>query len=157
MSVGCLMMTIDGGIGEIWKFYIDRVMAEMIILVITRLVVKEIRGSKAGMDLIGMIEDLMIEDTSLRIEFKVKILVQGTAEIGVRVKILVEILIKKHSQGKVDEGNLRVDVSETKLNVVANVSNKNPVENFCEVWLLPESVARVAAIVGDHRGYTPRH
>ncbi|GFU95566.1 hypothetical protein TNCV_3543111 [Trichonephila clavipes] len=31
---------------------------------------------------------------------------------------------------KVDEGNLRVDVSETKLNVVANVSDKDPVESI---------------------------
>ncbi|GFV40075.1 uncharacterized protein TNCV_2915041 [Trichonephila clavipes] len=31
---------------------------------------------------------------------------------------------------KVDEGNLRVDVSETKLNVVANVPDKNPVESI---------------------------
>ncbi|GFY02131.1 uncharacterized protein TNCV_5099921 [Trichonephila clavipes] len=29
--------------------------------------------------------------------------------------------------------------------------------DFCEVWFLPESVARVAAIVGDHRCHTPRH
>ncbi|GFR26994.1 cytochrome P450 4c3 [Trichonephila clavata] len=29
--------------------------------------------------------------------------------------------------------------------------------DFCEVWFLPESVARVAAIVGDHRCYTHRH
>ncbi|GFU76766.1 uncharacterized protein TNCV_4467041 [Trichonephila clavipes] len=28
--------------------------------------------------------------------------------------------------------------------------------DFCEVWFLPESVARVAAIVGDHRCHTPR-
>ncbi|GFX26460.1 hypothetical protein TNCV_950581 [Trichonephila clavipes] len=27
--------------------------------------------------------------------------------------------------------------------------------NICEVWFLPESVARVAAIVGDHRCHTP--
>ncbi|GFU91486.1 hypothetical protein TNCV_2542541 [Trichonephila clavipes] len=33
-------------------------------------------------------------------------------------------------EDKVDEGNLRVDVSETKLNVVANVSDKNPVESI---------------------------
>ncbi|GFY29020.1 hypothetical protein TNCV_4721481 [Trichonephila clavipes] len=63
ISVGCLMMTIDGGIGEIRKFDIDRVMAEKTIGVITSLVIKEIRGSKAGMNLIGMIEDLMIKDT----------------------------------------------------------------------------------------------
>ncbi|GFT25874.1 uncharacterized protein TNCV_1518341 [Trichonephila clavipes] len=31
---------------------------------------------------------------------------------------------------KVDEGNLRVDVKETKLNVVANVSDKDPVESI---------------------------
>ncbi|GFW26703.1 uncharacterized protein TNCV_2850931 [Trichonephila clavipes] len=29
--------------------------------------------------------------------------------------------------------------------------------DFCEVWFLPESAARVAAIAGDHRCYTPRH
>ncbi|GFS80074.1 hypothetical protein TNCV_2988521 [Trichonephila clavipes] len=29
--------------------------------------------------------------------------------------------------------------------------------HFCEVWFLPESVARVAAIVGDHRCHTPWH
>ncbi|GFX47259.1 transposable element Tcb1 transposase [Trichonephila clavipes] len=29
--------------------------------------------------------------------------------------------------------------------------------DFCEVWFQPESVARVAAIVGDHRYHTPRH
>ncbi|GFW58467.1 ketoacyl_synth_N domain-containing protein [Trichonephila clavipes] len=29
--------------------------------------------------------------------------------------------------------------------------------DFCEVWFLPESVARVAAIVRDHRCNTPRH
>ncbi|GFU37890.1 hypothetical protein TNCV_1063911 [Trichonephila clavipes] len=29
--------------------------------------------------------------------------------------------------------------------------------DFCEVWFLPESLARVAAIVGDHRCHTPRH
>ncbi|GFT72498.1 piggyBac transposable element-derived protein 4 [Trichonephila clavipes] len=30
-------------------------------------------------------------------------------------------------------------------------------KDFCEVWFLPESVARVAAIAGDHRCHTPRH
>ncbi|GFT26704.1 hypothetical protein TNCV_3605021 [Trichonephila clavipes] len=30
-------------------------------------------------------------------------------------------------------------------------------KDFCEVWFLPESVARVATIVGDHRCHTPRH
>ncbi|GFY17520.1 hypothetical protein TNCV_3518751 [Trichonephila clavipes] len=29
--------------------------------------------------------------------------------------------------------------------------------DFCEVWFLPESVARVAAIVGDPRCPQPRH
>ncbi|GFX94553.1 uncharacterized protein TNCV_3087821 [Trichonephila clavipes] len=28
---------------------------------------------------------------------------------------------------------------------------------FCEVWFLPKSVARVAAIIGDHGNHTPRH
>ncbi|GFU31753.1 uncharacterized protein TNCV_1176281 [Trichonephila clavipes] len=30
-------------------------------------------------------------------------------------------------------------------------------KDFCELWFLPESVATVAAIVGDHRCHTPRH
>ncbi|GFX69747.1 transcription factor RFX3 [Trichonephila clavipes] len=29
--------------------------------------------------------------------------------------------------------------------------------DFCEVWFLPESVARIAAIVGDHHCHMPRH
>ncbi|GFW40806.1 hypothetical protein TNCV_4368541 [Trichonephila clavipes] len=29
--------------------------------------------------------------------------------------------------------------------------------HFCEMWFLPKSVARVAAIVGDHLCHTPRH
>ncbi|GFX58997.1 hypothetical protein TNCV_3814311 [Trichonephila clavipes] len=29
--------------------------------------------------------------------------------------------------------------------------------DFCEVWFLPESVARVAAIGKDHHFHTPRH
>ncbi|GFT87125.1 uncharacterized protein TNCV_1938161 [Trichonephila clavipes] len=29
--------------------------------------------------------------------------------------------------------------------------------DFCEVWFLPELVARVASILGDHRCHTPRH
>ncbi|GFX95236.1 hypothetical protein TNCV_848271 [Trichonephila clavipes] len=29
--------------------------------------------------------------------------------------------------------------------------------NFCEVWFLLKSVARVATIVGDHHCHTPRH
>ncbi|GFX79083.1 uncharacterized protein TNCV_3913681 [Trichonephila clavipes] len=29
--------------------------------------------------------------------------------------------------------------------------------DFCEVWFQPESVVRVAAIVGDHHCHTPRH
>ncbi|GFV58497.1 hypothetical protein TNCV_1095461 [Trichonephila clavipes] len=28
---------------------------------------------------------------------------------------------------------------------------------FCELWFLPESESKVAAIVGDHRYHTPRH
>ncbi|GFU07932.1 hypothetical protein TNCV_2271511 [Trichonephila clavipes] len=29
--------------------------------------------------------------------------------------------------------------------------------DFCEVWFLPESVARLAVITGDPRCHTPRH
>ncbi|GFU77486.1 hypothetical protein TNCV_3498591 [Trichonephila clavipes] len=49
-GVGGLIMAKDRGIGEIRKLYIDRVMAEVIIGVITSLVIKEISGSKAGMN-----------------------------------------------------------------------------------------------------------
>ncbi|GFW24094.1 uncharacterized protein TNCV_4951381 [Trichonephila clavipes] len=31
------------------------------------------------------------------------------------------------------------------------------IRGLCEVWFVPESVARVAAIVGDHLCHTPRH
>ncbi|GFW39501.1 uncharacterized protein TNCV_3908101 [Trichonephila clavipes] len=58
--------------------------------VITRIDVKEISGSKAGIDFKRMIEDLTIEDINLEMEIKSMILVEGTTEIGVRVKILVE-------------------------------------------------------------------
>ncbi|GFW21242.1 uncharacterized protein TNCV_3774531 [Trichonephila clavipes] len=43
----------------------------------------------------------------------------GIVELNIRVEDI-----------KVDEGNLRSNVSETKLNVVANVSDKNPVESI---------------------------
>ncbi|GFX84983.1 retrovirus-related Pol polyprotein from transposon 17.6 [Trichonephila clavipes] len=50
MRVGCLMLMIVGEIGEIRKFCKDRVTAEMIIGVITRMVIKKISGSTAGID-----------------------------------------------------------------------------------------------------------
>ncbi|GFX61897.1 uncharacterized protein TNCV_3777081 [Trichonephila clavipes] len=79
MSVGCLMLMIVGEIGEIWKLCVDRVMAEMIIGVTTRMAVKEISGSTARIDFRRMIEDLTIGDTNLEMGVKRTILVEGTA------------------------------------------------------------------------------
>ncbi|GFW22015.1 hypothetical protein TNCV_4822971 [Trichonephila clavipes] len=73
-------------------------MAEIIIGVATRMAVKEISGSTAGIDFRKMIEDLAIGDTNLEMEVKKTILVEGTTEIGVRVRILVEAI-----GGKVDD------------------------------------------------------
>ncbi|GFX22924.1 uncharacterized protein TNCV_2086321 [Trichonephila clavipes] len=92
MSVGCLMLMLVRGIGGIWKFCVDRIMSEMIIRVITRMDVKEINGSTAGIDFRGMIEDLTIDDTNLEMGIKMTILVEGTAEIEVRVRILVVVI-----------------------------------------------------------------
>ncbi|GFT99051.1 uncharacterized protein TNCV_3794261 [Trichonephila clavipes] len=91
-SVGCLMQMTVEKIGGIRKFCVDRVMAKMIIGVITRMVVKEISCSTAGIDFRGMMEDLTIEDTNLEMGVKMTILVEGTTEIEVRVRILVEAI-----------------------------------------------------------------
>ncbi|GFY09862.1 uncharacterized protein TNCV_3698241 [Trichonephila clavipes] len=60
-----------------------------------RTTVKEISGSRAGIDFKTMIADLTIGDINLEIEVKMTILVEGTKEIGVRVKILVEAVENK--------------------------------------------------------------
>ncbi|GFX43797.1 uncharacterized protein TNCV_4110761 [Trichonephila clavipes] len=60
-----------------------------------RIAVKKINGSKAGIGFGRMIEDLTIGDTSLEMEVKRTILVEGTTEIGVRVRILVEAIGSK--------------------------------------------------------------
>ncbi|GFV38037.1 uncharacterized protein TNCV_2306321 [Trichonephila clavipes] len=65
MSVRSLMLIIVGEIGGIRKFCVDRVTADMFIEVITRMVVKEISVSTAGIDFRGMIEDITIDDTNL--------------------------------------------------------------------------------------------
>ncbi|GFT19528.1 uncharacterized protein TNCV_2534161 [Trichonephila clavipes] len=90
MSVGSLILVIIEEIGEILKWYIDRIMVEMIIGVTIRTAVKEISGSRARIGFKTMIADLMIRDTNLKIEVKMTILVEGNKEIGVPVKILVE-------------------------------------------------------------------
>ncbi|GFY22166.1 uncharacterized protein TNCV_3298091 [Trichonephila clavipes] len=95
MSVGCLMLVIIEEIGEILKWYIDQIMVEMIIEVAIRTTVKEISGSRAGISFKTMIADLTIGDINLKIEVKMTILVEGTKEIGVRVKILVEAVENK--------------------------------------------------------------
>ncbi|GFT20200.1 retrovirus-related Pol polyprotein from transposon 17.6 [Trichonephila clavipes] len=83
MSVGCLMLRLIEEIGEIRKSNVDRVTAEIIIGVITRMAVKEISGSTARIDFRGMIEDLTIEDTNLEMGVKMTILVEGTAGIEI--------------------------------------------------------------------------
>ncbi|GFY29911.1 uncharacterized protein TNCV_4072241 [Trichonephila clavipes] len=95
MSVGCLMVVIIEEIGEIQKWCVDRIMVEMIIGVTIRIAVKKISGSRAGIGFKTMIADLMIGDINLEIEVKMTILVEGTKEIGVRVKILVEAVENK--------------------------------------------------------------
>ncbi|GFU10193.1 hypothetical protein TNCV_3449741 [Trichonephila clavipes] len=88
------MSNVDNNRGS---YGIDRVMAEMIIGVTTRMVVKEISGLKAGIDFRWMIEDLTIDD-NLETEVKKTILVERTTEIRVRVRILVEAI-----EGKGDD------------------------------------------------------
>ncbi|GFW16754.1 uncharacterized protein TNCV_1639901 [Trichonephila clavipes] len=98
MSVGYLMLVIIEEIGEILKWCVDQVMVELIIGVTTRKAFKEISGSRAGIGFKMMIEDLTIGDINLEIEVKMTILVEGTTEIRVRVKILVEAI-----EGKGDD------------------------------------------------------
>ncbi|GFT06897.1 hypothetical protein TNCV_3112691 [Trichonephila clavipes] len=95
MSVGYIMLVIIEEIGEILKWYIDQIMVEMIIGVTIRTTVKEISDSRAGIGFKTMIADLTIGDINLEIEVKMTILVEGTKEIGVRVKILVEAVENK--------------------------------------------------------------
>ncbi|GFT10901.1 hypothetical protein TNCV_1944951 [Trichonephila clavipes] len=95
MSVGCLTLVIVEEIGEILKWCVDRIMVEMIIRVTIRTTVKEISSSRAGIGFKSIIADLTIGYITLEIEVKMTILVEGTKEIGVRVKILVEIVESK--------------------------------------------------------------
>ncbi|GFT39170.1 uncharacterized protein TNCV_3686711 [Trichonephila clavipes] len=95
MRVRCLVLVIIEEIREILKWCVDRVMVKMIIGVITRIAVKEISGSRAGIDFRRMIEDLTIGDINLEMEVKKTILVEGTTEIGVRVKILVDFYMRR--------------------------------------------------------------
>ncbi|GFU11489.1 hypothetical protein TNCV_4742301 [Trichonephila clavipes] len=94
MSVGCVMLVIEE-IGKILKWYIDQIMVEMIIGVAIRTTVKEISDSRAGIGFKTMIANLTIGDINLEIEVKMTILVEGTKEIGVREKILVEAVENK--------------------------------------------------------------
>ncbi|GFX31568.1 uncharacterized protein TNCV_688161 [Trichonephila clavipes] len=64
----------------------------VIIGVTTRMTVKEISGSTAEIDFRRMSEDLTIGDTNLEMGVKKTILVEGTTEIEVRVRILVEAI-----------------------------------------------------------------
>ncbi|GFW04742.1 hypothetical protein TNCV_4879781 [Trichonephila clavipes] len=54
------------------------------------------------------------------------------------------------SRWKMEFGRTRVNSMLTKYQMIKFI-------DFCEVWFLPESVASVAAIDGDHRSHTPRY
>ncbi|GFS31678.1 uncharacterized protein TNIN_449731 [Trichonephila inaurata madagascariensis] len=85
VSVGCLMLVIIAEIGEIQKLGVYQIMAEMIIGVTMRMAVKENNDSKAGIDFRTMTGDSTIGDTNLEKEIEIMILLEGTAEIGVRI------------------------------------------------------------------------
>ncbi|GFU88290.1 uncharacterized protein TNCV_846831 [Trichonephila clavipes] len=68
MSVGCLMLVIIEGIGEILKHCVDRIMVEMITGVTFRIAVREISGSREEIGFKTMIADLTIGDINLEIE-----------------------------------------------------------------------------------------
>ncbi|GFT05076.1 uncharacterized protein TNCV_531261 [Trichonephila clavipes] len=70
MRVGCLMLIIIKEIREILKWCVDRVMAEIIIGITTRMTIKEISGSKAEIDFRRIIEDLTIRNINLETEVK---------------------------------------------------------------------------------------
>ncbi|GFS56976.1 uncharacterized protein TNCV_4237881 [Trichonephila clavipes] len=70
-------------------------MVEMIIGVTIRTTVKKISDSRAEIGFKTMIADITIGDNNLEIEVKMTILVEGTKEIGVRVKISVEAVESK--------------------------------------------------------------
>ncbi|GFX44000.1 hypothetical protein TNCV_4112791 [Trichonephila clavipes] len=86
-------------------------------------------------DLIWIIEGLIVEDISMEIggdRVPSENFSRGARRQGGRLNILkVQDHQDNQSQSvedkKVDERNLSIDISETKLNVVANVSDKNPV------------------------------
>ncbi|GFS75551.1 uncharacterized protein TNCV_3424991 [Trichonephila clavipes] len=94
----CRMSNVDNNRGN-WRnsevVHIDQVIVEIIIEVAIRTTVKEISGSRAGIGFKTMIANLTTGDINLEIEVKMTILVEGTKEIGVRVKILVDAVDNK--------------------------------------------------------------
>ncbi|GFT10103.1 uncharacterized protein TNCV_1115412 [Trichonephila clavipes] len=86
-------------------------MVEGIIGVTIRIAGKEISGSRAGIGFKTMFADLTIGDINLEIEVKMTILVEGTKEIVVRVKILVEVITAQGAKCRnivVVELNIRI-------------------------------------------------
>ncbi|GFU70641.1 uncharacterized protein TNCV_1265651 [Trichonephila clavipes] len=122
MSIGCIMLIIIEEIGEIRKWCVDRVMAEMIIGVTTRMAVKEMSGSKAGIDLRRMIKDLTIGNINLETEVKNTILVEGTTEIVVRVRILVEAIEEKGRLNVLKGGDVQSDQTQSANEVSIKLS-----------------------------------
>ncbi|GFU17301.1 uncharacterized protein TNCV_26321 [Trichonephila clavipes] len=74
---------------EVLAKFEERYSCKATLGVAMRTTLKEINGSRDGISFKAMIADLTIGDINLEIEVKM-ILVEGTKEIGLRVKILVE-------------------------------------------------------------------
>ncbi|GFV34735.1 uncharacterized protein TNCV_1450391 [Trichonephila clavipes] len=153
MSVGCLMLVIIEEIGEILKWFIDQIMVEMIIGVAIRTTVKEISGSRAGIGFKTMIADLTIGDINLEIEVKMMILVDGTKEIGVRVKILVELMgrlnVLKVNDIKGDQAQ-SINQSPIKLSAIC----MSPVELPYVPILLDETFTKALWNTGAEKSFT---
>ncbi|GFV35122.1 hypothetical protein TNCV_1853391 [Trichonephila clavipes] len=65
---------------------------------------------------------------------------------------------ERKSNVKMLKGKSRRDIARSvKRNNMLTKYQMIKFIDFCEVWFLPESAARVATIVGDHRSHTPRH
>ncbi|GFW03653.1 uncharacterized protein TNCV_2537641 [Trichonephila clavipes] len=156
MSVGCLMVVIIEEIGEILKWCVDRIMVEMIIGVTIRIAVKEISGSKAGIGFKTMIADLKIGDINLEIEVKMTILVEGTKEIGVRVKTfsrdgrkqMGRLNVLKVSYVKGDQTQSIVELP-IKLSAVC----MSPVELPCVTILLDETFTKALCNTGVEKSF----
>ncbi|GFW64878.1 uncharacterized protein TNCV_3067351 [Trichonephila clavipes] len=93
ICVGCLTTNADREIGGIQKWCIDQMIGGIVIEVLTGMVLRGIGGTKdsrAGNGLIEIIEGLIaiMGGISLEIGVRVKILVEGTEDMGGRLHFL---------------------------------------------------------------------